>query len=489
MADDLSLLDATAQAELVQRGQVSPTELVEAAIARIEHTDPHLNSVVFRRFERALEEASGPLPDGPFRGVPLLVKDLWSPTAGDPMHNGVRAMKDANYIAPTDSWLMARYRRAGFVLVGRTASPELGLIATTEPAANGPTRNPWNPDYSPGGSSGGSAAAVAAGLVPVGTASDGGGSIRIPASACGLIGLKVSQGRITAGPNHVESGLAVDHCVTRSVRDSAGVLDATHGPGIGDQVIAPTPFRKYTYDMNADSTRLRIGFTTTTRFGAADPGCVIAVTEAAELLDALGHHVEPNSPSAIGMLGDLGRHFGALWAIDAHRAVVSMGELLGRELTGDDLEPYTHYVLSQVNRLGPDGYANALTFLAKFRREMSRWWAPKDGYVDEPGHGFDLLLTPTTSITTPKLGALTPDPDSVDFREQLMGNARMSAFTLMANVTGQPAISIPLELGLNGLPQGVQLIAAYGREDLLLRTARQLEQVSPWASRRPRIHA
>ena len=442
--------------------------------------------MVYQRFERAREEARRPLPEGPFTGVPMLLKDLWSPSAGDPMHNGNRAMKEANYTSPSDSWLVARYRRAGFIFVGRTASPELGLIATTESDASGPTRNPWNPAYSPGGSSGGSAAAVAAGLVPVATASDGGGSIRIPASACGLVGLKPSQGRITAGPDRFESGLAVEHCVTRSVRDAAVILDATHGPGIGDQVVAPPPQRMYTYELNADPTPLRIGFTTTSRFGASDPGCVIAVTDAADLLAALGHHVEPNVPPAFDRLRDVARSFGALWAIGARQSVDTMSRLLGRDLGDNDMEAYTWSVVQQVSLLGPMSYASTLSFLASFRREMARWWAPTDGSLGERGAGFDLLLTPTTAITTPELGALVPHPDHP---ERLRANAHMSAFTAMANITGQPAISIPLDIGLNGLPQGVQLIAAYGREDLLLRTARQLEEASPWAQRRPRIHA
>ncbi len=486
MSAELAYLDATAQAALVRSGEVSPAELVDASIERIERVDSQLNAVVYQRFEKARAEARAPLPDGPFRGVPLLLKDLWSPSVGDPMHNGVRAMKNANYIAPNDSWLVARYRRAGFVLVGRTATPELGLTATTEAEVNGPTHNPWNLDYSPGGSSGGSAAAVAAGLVPVAHASDGGGSIRIPASACGLVGLKVSQGRITMGPDRGESGLGVEHCLTRSVRDSAAILDATLGPGAGDQVIAPSPFRKYLYDIDADPTRLRIGFTTTTRFGASDPGCVLAVTEAVELLDAIGHHVEPNAPSALSMLGEVGRHFGVLWATQAKQNVDLMGELLGRTFEEGDVEAYTWSLLANAAKLGPLDYAGSLRFLASFRREMAKWWAPVDDSLGVVGSGFDLLLTPTTSITTPELGALVPHPDHP---ERLMANARMSAFTAMANVTGQPAISIPLDIGLNRLPQGIQLIAAYGREDLLLRTARQLEQVSPWAQRRPRVHA
>src|SRR5690242_4084348 len=257
---DLAWLDATAQADLVRKGDVSPLELVEAAIARIEKVDGELNSVIHRTFDKAVAAAtSDDLPDGPFRGVPFLVKDLYAASAGDPMHNGTRVLRDANYIAPDDSWLVRRYRDAGFVIVGRTNTPEFGLVPTTEPVAHGATHNPWSLDHTPGGSSGGSGAAVAAGLVPVAHASDGGGSIRIPASMCGCVGLKVTRGRITMGPEGDESLVSVNHVITRSVRDSAAALDATQGPGTGDMTVAPPPFRPYVEEVGVDPGRLRIG--------------------------------------------------------------------------------------------------------------------------------------------------------------------------------------------------------------------------------------
>lgn len=215
------------------------------------------------------------------------------------MHNGVKALQAAGYIAPNDSWLVGRYRTAGLIIVGRTATPELGLVATTESDATGPTCNPWNTAYSPGGSSGGSATAVGAGLVPIAHATDGGGSIRIPASACGLVGLKVSQGRITMGPGRAENGLGVEHVVTRSVRDTASMLDATCGPGMGDMVTAPLPLRLYVDELSRPTVPLRIGFLTASPFGGADPVCVLAVTEAAQLLEDFGHHVEANYPKGL----------------------------------------------------------------------------------------------------------------------------------------------------------------------------------------------
>src|SRR6187431_2931282 len=257
-ADDTRWMDATEQAALVRSGQVSPTELLEAAIERIESIDPHLNAVVIRWFDEARATAAGPLPDGPFRGVPFLLKDLWAAYAGQPLTNGNRALKDALAPSPADTTLVGRFRNAGLVTAGRTNSPEFGSLPTTEPEAWGPTRNPWNTDHSPGGSSGGAAAAVSSGMVPIAHASDGGGSIRIPASCCGLVGLKPSQGRITSGPARDESGLGVEHCVSRTVRDTAALLDATHGPGVGDTVIAPAPSRPYLAEVGAEPGRLRI---------------------------------------------------------------------------------------------------------------------------------------------------------------------------------------------------------------------------------------
>ena len=264
MAEETRWLDATAQAALVHAGEATPSELVEAAIERIEAGNPALNAVVTETFDRARDAAaSAALPDGPFRGVPFLVKDLWALTEGDRCTNGVIALARAGWRAPIDTTLVGRHRAAGLVILGRTNTPELGILPTTEPMAFGPTHNPWDLERSPGGSSGGSAAAVAAGLVPAAHASDGGGSIRIPASCCGLVGLKVSQGRTSLGPLRDESGLGVEHVVTRSVRDAAALLDATCGPGVGDTVIAPAPRRPYLAEVGADPGRLRVGFLST----------------------------------------------------------------------------------------------------------------------------------------------------------------------------------------------------------------------------------
>ena len=462
--DDLTWLDATAQAELVQQGEASPAELVEAAVDRIERADGELNSVIHRRFEQALEEAkSSDLPDGPFRGVPFVVKDLFAPTAGDPMHNGMRALRDAGYVAPADSWLTARYRAAGFVFVGRTNTPELGLVPTTEPEAHGPTRNPWSTAHSSGGSSGGSAAAVAAGLVPAAHASDGGGSIRIPSSMCGLVGLKVSRGRITMGPDRDESALSVNHVVTRSVRDTAAILDATAGPGPGDMAIAPPPRRPYVDEVGADPGRLRIGVLAKNPNGDLHADCVDAVQAAAKLLESLGHDVSIDAyPPVLDTARELAGAFGSRWCVNARMGMHTAGALIGRELGKDDVEPTTWTMASIGEQVSGVDLARGLAASAHLTRQLGLWWS----------EGWDLLLSPTLGEPPPQLGSN-------------LNTGNLVPFTTHFNVSGQPAISLPLHWNTAGLPIGVQLAADYGREDLLLRVAAQLETAQPWAGRRP----
>src|SRR5918993_455616 len=274
-------MDAVEQAALVRNGEVTPIELLEAAIARIEAIDPALNAVVIRWFDHARDLAAGDLPDGPFRGVPFLLKDLYTSFSGQTLSNGNRALKEAAIVDPSDTTLVARFKAAGLVIAGRTNSPEMGSLPTTQPVAWGPTRNPWAPARTPGGSSGGAAAAVAVGMVPFANASDGGGSIRIPAAACGLVGLKPSQGRTSLGPVRAEASLSVEHCVSRTVRDTAALLDAVRGPGIGDTVIAPPPARPYAEEVGADPGRLRIGLMDVHPRGEAlHPDCVTAVRAA-----------------------------------------------------------------------------------------------------------------------------------------------------------------------------------------------------------------
>lgn len=471
IADDTRWLDATAQAELVRTGQVTPTELVEAAIARIERFDGPLNSVIHHLDEGARATAAGDLPDGPFRGVPFAIKDLGATSAGDPYCGGNRALLEAGYRAPADTTLVARYRAAGLVFVGRTNTPEFGSLPTTEPEAFGPTRNPWDTSRSPGGSSGGAAAAVAAGLVPFAHASDGGGSIRIPASACGLVGLKPSQGRITMGPIGDESGLSVQHAVTRSVRDCAALLDATAGPGIGDTVIAPPPARPYLAEVGADPGRLRIGL----KVSAAtmvDPECVAAARATATLLESLGHHVEETHPGALDDASFASR-FSALWAAIMDLTIRRIGDMLGRPLREDEVEPVNWEMAARSAAASATDYAESLAAVSQFRRRLQGWWS----------EGWDLLVTPTMAARPWAIGELAND--RVHPLRPMSRSGELVPFTPPFNTSGQPAISLPLHWTPEGLPVGVQLVAAYGREDLLLRAAAQLEQAQPWADRHP----
>lgn len=481
LADDTRWLDATAQADLVRAGEVTPTELVEAAISRIEAGDDALNAVVLRWFDKAREWAAGDLPDGPFRGVPFLLKDLYAPMANTPMTNGNRALRDAGWVAPADSTLVSRYRRAGLVVLGRTNSPEMGSVPTTEPVHFGPTHNPWALDRSPGGSSGGAGAAVAAGFVPFAHASDGGGSIRIPASACGLVGLKPSQGRITMGPTMDESGLGVQHCVSRSVRDTAALLDATCGPGIGDTVIAAPPVRPYLMEVGADPGRLRIGVLDHRPQGEAaiHPDCAEAVRLAAELLASLGHDIDASYPKALEDT-DLTPRFMAMWAANMAIGCQRIGEAIGREVTEADIEPMNWAQAQMANKASAVDYATALAAVAQFRRRLHQWWAP----VADGGSGFDLLLTPTLADLPPILGTMVNRPGENPLKPVALAG-QLVPFTPAANTSGQPAISLPLHWNADGVPVGVHLVAAYGREDLLIRVAAQLEAAQPWAHRRP----
>jgi amidase len=475
LADDTRWLDATAQAALVESGEVSASELLDAAIERIEAIDPKLNAVVIRWFDEARATAAGSLPDGPFEGVPFLLKDLWAAYQGQPLSNGNKALKEAALPSPADTTLVARFRAAGFVTAGRTNSPELGSLPTTEPEAWGPTRNPWNVDHSAGGSSGGSAAAVASGMVPIAHASDGGGSIRIPASCCGLVGMKPSQGRITVGPLRDESNLGVELCVSRSVRDTAALLDAVHGPGIGDTVIAPPPARPYLEELGADPGSLRIGVLNHHPFGGpVHEECATAARNAAQLLESLGHKVEEDFPQALAN-PEFGRRFSALWSTNMGVGLARMAEILGREVTVDDVELVNWAQAEFAKSFSGVDYAQSIAANNLFRRAVQQWWAD----------GFDLLLTPTLGEPPVPIGTFTNDPASP--MAPMVRAASYVPFTPAFNSSGQPAISLPLHWTPDGLPVGVQLVAAYGAEDVLIRVASQLEQARPWADQRPTI--
>lgn len=471
LGNDTQWMDAIEQAELVRSRQATAVELVDAAIERIEQLDPALNAVVLHWFDEARAAAAS--ATGRLRGVPLLLKDLWADEAGKPISNGNKALRGAGYRAEADTTLVARYRAAGLVTLGRTNSPELGALPTTEPEAWGATRNPWDGARTPGGSSGGAAAAVASGMVPVAHASDGGGSIRIPAACCGLVGLKPSQGRITMGPHRDESGLGVEHVVTRTVRDSALLLELTRGPGVGDTVLAPTPRQSYLHEVGVNPGRLRIGFLDHRPAGGeVHADCVAAVGGAATLLEQLGHHVEAGFPAALTDPGATAR-FAAMWSTNMAVGVARLGALLGRDLTVDEMELSTWAQAQWGRSVAAVDYAQAVASAARWRREVQQWWAD----------GWDVLLTPTTAEPAPLLGEHAND--AADPMAPLKRAGQWVAFTSQFNVSGQPAISLPLHWTADGLPVGVQLVAAYGREDLLIRVASQLEAAQPWAHRRP----
>ena len=480
-------LDATAQAELVRSGAVSALELVDAAIARIESLDPQLNVMVTERFERARAEAAGDLPDGPFRGVPMLFKDLGCLMADDPTWYGTSFAKEAGWRAPSDSHLSRLFRAAGFVPLGRTNVPEFGTTVTTEPTANGPCRNPWETEHSTGGSSGGSAAAVAAGLVPLAHATDGGGSIRVPASECGLVGLKPSRGRVTKGPQTGESwaGATVDGVLTRTVRDTAAALDAIRTPMPGDPYTAPPPSRPYADEVGRDPGRLRIGLLARSPRPDLldfDADCTEAVTETGRLLTELGHDVDETHPAAL-VDPELGAHFvntiaaDMAWALDRE-----WPDRLGRHIRDDELEPRNAVYRRMGRTLSASDYLATRDWLNGYTRRVSAWWAAPD----EGGAGYDLLVTPTMTKPPPLLGWLDADGDLAESGRRITA---LIPFTSPFNVTGQPAVSLPLHVTSAGLPVGVQLVAAYGREDLLIRIAAQLEQAAPWADRRPPVSA
>ncbi|HEX7096271.1 MAG TPA: amidase [Acidimicrobiales bacterium] len=478
MPDALAWADACALAELVRTKQVSPLELVDAAIARIEQLDPTLNAVIHRRFERAREDAMGELPDGPFRGVPFLVKDALCTTASDPFHAGTRFLKAASWCAPADTELAARYRRAGFVFVGRTNTPEFATSATTEPLAYGPTRNPWDTERSPGGSSGGSGAAVAAGYVPAAHGNDMGGSIRIPSGWCGLVGLKPSRGRNTLAPAHGEywATLTHEHVLTRTVRDSAAILDVTAGPALGDPYTAPPPARPFAAEVGAPVEPLRVAFRTHRPDNGAEshPEVVRAVHDTAALLGELGHHVEADPLPGLDGWDGLAGMSGVIAAWVAYE-VDLWGERLGRELALDELEPANAAMVERARSMTAVEYVKTIELMNEYSRRAASW-----------SERFDLLLLPTAPWPAPPLGVLGPKvvEDHPEFERR--GPA---VFTLPFDITGEPAMSLPMHWTADGLPVGVQLVAPYGREDVLFRVAAMLEQAHPWADRHPAIAA
>lgn len=478
MTDALETMDATAQAELVSSGQASPTELVDAAIERAERLNPELNAIIHPLYDEARNAAAGKLPDGPFKGVPFALKDLGAALAGQPMHLGMEALKRADFRAPVDSYLGTRFRDAGFVTIGKTNCPELGILPTTEPDAYGATHNPWDLDRTPGGSSGGAAAAVASGILPIAHANDGGGSIRIPAACCGLVGLKPTRQRISEGPliGDVMSGLTVELVVARSVRDVAAVLDEVQGPAPGDPYVAPPPLRPYRDELNAGAGKMRVGLMTDALGADIEIAheVVEAARAAAELIGNLGHEVDTDVPMiSQGGPFDPIETFMTRWYAGQTATLDQLGMVLGRALGPDDVEPLTWAMAEEGRKRHSGQYLSAVGIHQGIARMLEGWFAS----------GHDLLLTPTLGELPPPLGTFD---DSGENPLRAIERAQpMGVFTAVFNATGNPAISLPLAWSEEGLPIGIQLVAPFGREDLLIRIAAQLEQAQPWADRRP----
>ena len=474
--DDLAFLDATAQAALLRQKEVTPVEMVDAAIERIERLNLELNAVITPLYERAREAADVVSIDAPFGGVPFLLKDIAAEYEGTPLSEG-SAFLAGHYISPNDSELVRRYRKAGFIILGKTNTPEFALMPTTEPRQFGPCRNPWNTDMTTGGSSGGSTAAVASGMVAAAHANDGGGSIRVPASCCGLVGLKPTRGRNSLGPDYgdIASGLLCEHVVTRSVRDSAAILDATAGPLAGDPYYPAPRERPFAEEVGRTPERLRIGFGTEPLNGApAHQDCIAAVESAARLCEDLGHDVVESSPSLDG--SRLFKAFGSVWAGFLCWAVKDWARRIGRTPEEDVFEPATWRTFLHGERLTSGDYLMAVQDLQKASREAAT-------FFDD----YDIWLTPTLAQPPMPLGYFDYTPET---REQHISRlGEYTGFTLIANASGQPGISLPLYWNEDNLPIGVQLLGRYGDEATLIRLAAQLEEARPWSDRRAPVYA
>jgi amidase len=471
--NQLLLQPATELAGLIRAGELTSTELVEASLQRIDELEPTINAFTHVAHEAAVAAANqiGPGDPRPFAGVPIAVKDN-RPVAGMPITICSDLLGDL--VANHDAFLVRRLREAGFVIVGKTALPEMGILPTTESRRFGPTRNPWALDRTPGGSSGGSAAAVAAGMVPIAHGNDGGGSTRIPAACCGLVGLKPSRGRISVGPDAGDSFLVQDGVLTRTVAETAHVLDLLAGYELGDSTWAPEPEVRYSERFQEAPGRLLIGCATNPPIHGVevDPVCADAARDAVGLLESLGHDIEEIEPpwSDIELLSDFTRAFGPMIAM----TVLIGGRIRGREPTEADVEPLTWAIWERARSHDSLAFLSALGRLQGFARTIISYLEP-----------FDVVVTPALAERPVPIGeihGLGPDP-----WEHYRLSSHFTPFTALFNVTGLPAIAVPLYHGDDGLPTSVQLVGRPGREDVLLSVAAQLEQALPWAERFPQL--
>jgi len=472
---DFEKYDGLGLADLVRRGEVKGIELLETVIERIEALNPKVNAVVTRMYDQARRAVKSGLPVGPFTGVPYLLKDLHLLYAGVPTTSGSRFFAD--FVPDHDSTMTVRLKQAGLVICAKTNTPEFGQATGTDPVLFGSTRNPWNPNISCGGSSGGAAAAVASGMVPMAHATDGGGSIRIPASYCGLFGLKPTRARTPYGPDLGEgwSGASVGHAVTRSVRDSAALLDVTAGPDVGDPYWAPPPSGSFLDEVGLDPGKLRIALCTTSFTGSpVDRVCIDAAQNAARLCQSIGHAVEDAQPQVEG--AEL-REAQRIIAISNLRVTLdARARETGKPWTEENVERMTYISAKGVDQVSGADYARSIQAIHRAGRQVGRFFEK-----------YDILLTPTMACAPLPLGQ--PDTMASDaevFRDPLM---RTIGFTSLFNAAGNPAMSVPLYWSDAGLPIGIQFAGRFGDEATLLRLAAQLEKARPWAKRRPPLSA
>ncbi len=461
--------DGLELARLVATGQATARELLEAAIARAEAVNPEINALSQKHYDLAFEALEAPLPQGPFHGVPFLLKDAGARLAGTATSNGSRLFADI--VADSDSTLVERYKQAGVVIFGKTTTPELSLAASAESSYCGTTRNPWNLTKTVGGSSGGAAAAVAAGIVPVAHASDGGGSIRIPASCCGLFGMKPTRARNPSGPGVGEGwgSLSVDHVVSRTVRDSAAMLDATHGAAPGDPYCAPVPERPFLEEVGLEPRRLRIAFQRAPLSGVpVHPECLAAAEETARLLESLGHIVEEAQPA--GDWDELGYALWVLVASNVSRSLRMRAKQLGVAFEPDLVDKITWTAVEFSADLSVESYPEALAVIHWQGRLMARFH-----------ERFDVVMSPTLAQPPVTLGVQhTNNPDLEAYRAAF---ARFTPFTQLFNLTGQPSMSVPLHWSSEATPIGMMFSARFGDEAPLFRLAGQLERARPWIDR------
>ena len=481
MDDDLAHLDATATAALVASGQISPTNLLDRALAAVDRLNPTLNAVVLVQEAVARRAIADGLPRGPFRGVPFLIKDLGCEARDFPSHNGSRLLENTRY--SYNSAIYDRIRATGVVTFGRTTSPEGGIGAATEAAVyGGPTRNPWNLNHTSGGSSGGSGAAVAAGIVPFAHGSDGGGSVRIPASNCGLFGFKPTRARLPDGPAAGEgwAGMSIDGFLTKSVRDTATMLDACSGPDLGAPYVAPPLIRSHSDAISRPPRRLRIALCDTTLTGdPIHPQVAAAVRAAGALLESLGHHVEPGRPDR----ADVPMMMRAWTDIVAVGTALSIRSSLNGRAVDGLVEGVGRGALTHAESLSPLRYLEAVGEIHRFARQMAHYFNSTLA-----GGGPDILLSATLAEPPARIGRFGHSTtDYVDYRTGPNGIFAYSPFCAIFNASGQPAASVPLAMSDDGLPIGIHLAAPFGSDEELIALCAELEAAQPWADRRPNL--